>query len=73
MAAVRPPRTLPTKRLNGRSSGHVDQFVAGHLALRDQIHHGQKRLPVLDQEAGQLLFILNPAVDALKLGLGAGG
>jgi hypothetical protein len=43
--------------LNGCSPGHVDQLVAGQLALLDQIYHGQKPLPVLDQEAGQLLFV----------------
>ena len=43
--------------LNGRSSGDVDQLVAGHLALLDQIHHGQKPLPVLDQETGQFLLV----------------
>jgi hypothetical protein len=43
--------------LNGRSPGDVDQLVAGQLALLDQIHHGQKPLPVLDQEAGQLLLV----------------
>jgi hypothetical protein len=32
--------------LNGRSSGDVDQFVTGQLALLDQIRHGQQRLPV---------------------------
>jgi hypothetical protein len=43
--------------LDGGSAGQVDQIVAGHLALRDQIYHGQKRLPVLDQEAGQFLVV----------------
>jgi len=43
--------------LNGRSSGDVDQFVAGHLALLDQIHHGQQRLPILGQKAGQFLLV----------------
>ena len=43
--------------LDGGSSGDVDQLAAGQLALLDQIHHGQKPLPILDQEAGQLLFV----------------
>ena|ERR1035441_6147338 len=37
--------------------GHVDQFVAGPLALLDQIHHGNKKLPVSGQKTGQLLLV----------------
>jgi hypothetical protein len=44
-------------RLDGGAAGHVDQLVTGHLALLDQIHHGQQSLPVLDQKAGQFLFV----------------
>ena len=39
-------------RRNGRPPGLVDQLVAGHLTLRDQIHHGKERLGVLRQKAG---------------------
>jgi hypothetical protein len=39
------------------SSGNLDQLVAGHLALLDQIHHGQKTVPILDQEPGQFLLV----------------
>jgi hypothetical protein len=31
--------------------------VAGHLALLDQFHHGQKSLPVFDQDTGQFLLV----------------
>jgi hypothetical protein len=36
--------------------GDLDQFVAGQLALLDQIHHGQKKLPIPGSKRGQLLF-----------------
>lgn len=40
--------------LNRGSSGHVDQLVAGHPALLDQIHHRQQLLPVFRKELAQL-------------------
>ena len=44
-------------------SGHVDQFVAGHPALLDQIHHGQQVLPILGKELSQF-----PGVQLLNSG-----
>jgi hypothetical protein len=35
------------------SAGYIDQFVAGHLALLDQIHHRQQLLPVAGKELAQ--------------------
>jgi hypothetical protein len=46
--------------LNVRSSVIVDPLVRGHLALFDQIHHGQKPLPVLDYEAGKFVLVHFP-------------
>jgi hypothetical protein len=43
--------------LNGGASGHVDQFVAGHLALLDQIDHRQHPLPVVGQKLGQFALV----------------
>jgi len=33
------------------ASGHVDEFVAGHLALLDQIDHRQQPCPFLDRNS----------------------
>lgn len=40
--------------LDGGAAGHIDQIVAGQAALLNQIHHGQKELPVLGEERSQL-------------------
>src|SRR5215469_15431968 len=57
----RPSRHLLSRqlqdRLDGGAPGNVDQFVAGPLALLDQIDHGQQQLPVPGEKLGQLLFI----------------
>ena len=31
-------------------SRNIDQFVAGHLALLHEIHHGQQQLPALGEK-----------------------
>jgi len=43
--------------LEDGSSCHVNQLIAGHAALFDQIHHRQKALAVLGEEGGQFLFV----------------
>jgi hypothetical protein len=43
--------------LEDGSAGDIDELVAGHPALLDQIYHGQKPLPVLGEERGQLLLV----------------
>jgi len=35
-------RRQPQHRLDRGASCHIDQFVAGHLAMLDEIHHGQQ-------------------------------
>jgi hypothetical protein len=53
-------------RLDGGASGNVDQFVAGPLALLDQIDHRHQHLAILGEELGQLLFVgLSLLVDRL--------
>ena len=36
--------------LKDGAPGCLDQLIARHLAMRDQIHHGHKKLPVLGEE-----------------------
>jgi len=36
--------------LDRGASCNIDQFVAGHLALLDEIHHGQQQLPALGEK-----------------------
>jgi len=50
-------RRQPQHRLDRGASRNIDQFVAGHLALLDQIHHGQQQLPALGEKLGQLVFV----------------
>jgi hypothetical protein len=42
------------------SSGHVDQLVAGHSAVLDQIYHGQKVLPIVGEELAQIPSVYLP-------------
>jgi hypothetical protein len=44
-------------RLDGGSSGEVDQFVQSHLGLSDQLNQRQEQLPVLTEEFGELLAV----------------
>jgi len=39
-------------RLKDGASGNIDDLIAGHPALLDQIQHRQQRLPVLGKERG---------------------
>ena len=50
-------RRQPQHCLDRGAPCHIDQFVAGHLALLDEIHHGQQQLPALAEKLGQLLFV----------------
>jgi hypothetical protein len=43
--------------LDRSASCNIDQFVAGHLALLNEIHHGQQQLPALAEKLGQLPFV----------------
>jgi hypothetical protein len=43
--------------LDGGAAGYVDQLVAGHPALLDQIHHVQQKLPAPGQKPSQLLLV----------------
>src|SRR5678809_358957 len=58
-------------RLDRGPSRNIDQFVAGHLALLDEIHHGQQQLPALGEKLGQLLFVgLSLFVNRVSMGGG---
>src|ERR1019366_7922734 len=44
-------------RLKDGASGDIDELIAGHPALLDQIYHRQQPLPVLGEERSQLLLV----------------
>ncbi|MFP5233650.1 MAG: hypothetical protein ACLGQX_13655 [Acidobacteriota bacterium] len=54
--------------LNGRPASYVVQTIAGQLALRNQIYHGQQRLPALGRENGQILLVRPPLLADTAVG-----
>jgi hypothetical protein len=42
--------------LKNGSACNINELIASHAALLDQLDHGQQPLPVLGEERGQLLL-----------------
>ena len=48
--------------LKNGTSCDVNELVAGHAALLDQLYHRQKPLPILGEERGQFLLVDLPLI-----------